>query len=49
MNPHLNSHRLTLIGGLAVALFAASALPAAAQSATAALKSSDGKEVGSPT
>jgi Cu-Zn family superoxide dismutase len=43
----MKSHRLTLFGSLAVVLFAASALPAAAQTATAPLKSSDGKEVGS--
>jgi superoxide dismutase, Cu-Zn family len=43
----MKPHRLTLFGSLAVVLFAVSGLPAAAQSATAALKSSDGKEVGS--
>lgn len=35
------------IGGMAAILFAISSLPAAAQTASAALKSADGKEVGS--
>jgi len=43
----MKTHQLARIGSLAAILFAMSALPAAAQTATAALKNGEGKEVGS--
>ena len=43
----MKSTRMLRIGGLAAILFAAAALPAAAQSASAPLKNGEGKEVGS--
>jgi Cu-Zn family superoxide dismutase len=43
----MQSSQYLRIGGLAAILFALSSLPAAAQTASAALRSADGKEVGS--
>lgn len=43
----MKSIQLMRIGGMAAIMFAISSLPAAAQSASAALKNTEGKEVGS--
>ena len=43
----MKNMQLAQIGGIAAILFAVSALPAAAQTATAPLKNAEGKEVGS--
>lgn len=43
----MTNHRRMRLGGIAIYLFAASALPVAAQTATAVLKNAGGQEVGS--
>jgi Cu-Zn family superoxide dismutase len=45
----IKTGKLTMYGGLAALLVAATALPAAAQTAKASLKTADGKEAGSAT